>query len=100
LVALPLLKGVERQFCQNEPNLRWRLGEKSVSQYGFVISAVDGLSELMATLSNFFLGLIGEYILAIYGQVREKPVVFELERINFKGPDWGFEANQAYRRRV
>jgi len=31
----------------------------------------------------FFLGVIGEYILAIYGQVREKPVVFERERINF-----------------
>lgn len=31
----------------------------------------------------FFMGLIGEYVLAIYGQVREKPVVFERERINF-----------------
>ena len=30
-----------------------------------------------------FMGMIGEYILAIYGQVREKPVVFERERINF-----------------
>jgi polyisoprenyl-phosphate glycosyltransferase len=33
----------------------------------------------------FFVGLIGEYVLAVYGQVREKPVVFERERINF-GP--------------
>jgi polyisoprenyl-phosphate glycosyltransferase len=33
----------------------------------------------------FFMGMIGEYILAIYGQVREKPVVFERERINFGG---------------
>lgn len=33
----------------------------------------------------FFMGMIGEYILAIYGQVREKPAVFERERINF-GP--------------
>ncbi|MGY3408398.1 hypothetical protein ACVWZV_004511 [Bradyrhizobium sp. GM5.1] len=32
-----------------------------------------------------FMGLIGEYILAIYGQVREKPTVFERERINFSG---------------
>jgi hypothetical protein len=32
----------------------------------------------------FFLGIIGEYILAIYGQVRERPVVFERERINFE----------------
>ena len=31
----------------------------------------------------FFMGMIGEYILAIYGQVRTKPVVFERERINF-----------------
>jgi polyisoprenyl-phosphate glycosyltransferase len=31
----------------------------------------------------FFMGLLGEYILAIYGQVRRKPVVFERERINF-----------------
>lgn len=33
----------------------------------------------------FFMGMIGEYVLAIYGQVREKPVVFERERVNF-GP--------------
>jgi polyisoprenyl-phosphate glycosyltransferase len=32
-----------------------------------------------------FMGMIGEYVLAIYGQVREKPVVFERERINFAG---------------
>ena len=31
----------------------------------------------------FFMGMIGEYILAIYGQVREKPSVFERKRINF-----------------
>ena len=31
----------------------------------------------------FFMGMIGEYVLAIYGQVRSKPVVFERERINF-----------------
>jgi glycosyltransferase involved in cell wall biosynthesis len=34
----------------------------------------------------FVTGLIGEYILAIYGQVRKKPVVFERERINFATP--------------
>ncbi len=32
----------------------------------------------------FFMGVIGEYVLAIYGQVRERPVVFERERINFE----------------
>lgn len=31
----------------------------------------------------FFMGLLGEYILAIYGQVRKKPLVTERERINF-----------------
>jgi glycosyltransferase involved in cell wall biosynthesis len=30
-----------------------------------------------------FLGVIGEYILAIFNQVRRKPIVFERERINF-----------------
>jgi glycosyltransferase involved in cell wall biosynthesis len=34
----------------------------------------------------FFMGMIGEYVLAIYGQVREKPVVFERERVNFDRP--------------
>jgi glycosyltransferase involved in cell wall biosynthesis len=32
----------------------------------------------------FFLGVIGEYILAIYNQVRRKPLVVERERVNFK----------------
>jgi polyisoprenyl-phosphate glycosyltransferase len=40
----------------------------------------------------FFVGLVGEYVLAIYGQVREKPLVFERERINF-----GAEAGDSVR---
>jgi len=39
----------------------------------------------------FFMGLIGEYVLAIHGQVREKPVVFERERINFDARPQGGE---------
>lgn len=31
----------------------------------------------------FFLGVVGEYILSIYNQVRKKPLVIERERINF-----------------
>lgn len=31
----------------------------------------------------FFVGILGEYILAIYNQVRRKPLVVERERINF-----------------
>jgi glycosyltransferase involved in cell wall biosynthesis len=34
-----------------------------------------------------FLGVIGEYILAIFNQVRRRPIVFERERINFRGED-------------
>ncbi|TPQ36284.1 glycosyltransferase [Bradyrhizobium guangdongense] len=34
----------------------------------------------------FFMGMIGEYVLAIHGQVRAKPVVFERERVNFDEP--------------
>ena len=31
----------------------------------------------------FFIGIIGEYIGAIYTQVKNKPLVIEEERINF-----------------
>ena len=31
----------------------------------------------------FFVGVLGEYILAIYNQVRRKPLVIEREKINF-----------------
>ena len=34
-----------------------------------------------------FLGVIGEYILAIFNQVRHRPIVFERERINFAGTE-------------
>jgi glycosyltransferase involved in cell wall biosynthesis len=41
-----------------------------------------------AGVQLFFMGMIGEYILAIYGQVRDRPLVFERERVNFH-PDPG-----------
>lgn len=40
-------------------------------------------------LQLLFLGFIGEYILAIFNQVRRRPIVFERERINFDGEDPG-----------
>jgi hypothetical protein len=40
-----------------------------------------------------FLGVIGEYILAIFNQVRRKPIVFERERINF-----GSDADEGVRK--
>jgi glycosyltransferase involved in cell wall biosynthesis len=38
---------------------------------------------LMGGIQLLFLGLIGEYILSIHGQVRRIPPMFETERINF-----------------
>lgn len=40
-----------------------------------------------AGLQLFFLGMLGEYVLAIFGQVRGRPLVYERERINFDDPD-------------
>jgi glycosyltransferase involved in cell wall biosynthesis len=38
---------------------------------------------MLGGLQLLFLGLIGEYILSIHGQVRRTPPMFETERINF-----------------
>lgn len=53
------------------------------------VKALPGVPTIIAALfffggvQLFFLGLIGEYILAIFNQVRRKPLVIERERINF-----------------
>ena len=53
--------------------------------------AAPGITTLIVALfffggvQLFFLGLLGEYVLAIYGQTRRKPLIVERERINF-GP--------------
>jgi glycosyltransferase involved in cell wall biosynthesis len=39
-----------------------------------------------AGVQLFFIGLMGEYMLAIHSQVRRKPLVIEQERINFAPP--------------
>jgi glycosyltransferase involved in cell wall biosynthesis len=39
----------------------------------------------------FFIGIIGEYIGAIYTQVRKRPLVIERERVNFPLPSLGKE---------
>lgn len=41
------------------------------------------MSSFMFSITLFFIGLIGEYIGAIYTQVLNRPLVFEKERINF-----------------
>ena len=40
-----------------------------------------------AGIQLLFLGLIGEYVLSIHGQVRKSPPMFELARINFDKKD-------------
>ena len=53
------------------------------------ITADHGVPTIIAALfffggvQLFFIGVIGEYIIAIFNQVRRKPLVFERERINF-----------------
>lgn len=38
----------------------------------------------MSSIIMFFIGILGEYILSIHVHVKKKPLVYELERINFK----------------
>jgi glycosyltransferase involved in cell wall biosynthesis len=38
---------------------------------------------LFGGLQLFFIGLLGEYILSIHGQVRKDPPMFEMQKINF-----------------
>ena len=40
-----------------------------------------------AAVQLFFIGIIGEYIGAIYTQVKNRPLVIEKERINFDSDD-------------
>ncbi|HEY9075043.1 MAG TPA: glycosyltransferase family 2 protein [Anaerolineaceae bacterium] len=41
----------------------------------------------MGSVQLFFLGIVGEYIGAIYTQVQHRPLVIEKERINFDQPE-------------
>ena len=56
----------------------------------FPIQAAPGISLIITSIFFFFgitflfLGILGEYVSAIHFQVRKKPLVIELERINFK----------------
>lgn len=38
---------------------------------------------MLGGIQLFFLGVIGEYVLSIHGQVKKQPPMFELERLNF-----------------
>jgi hypothetical protein len=54
----------------------WVEAEKGIPTIILAIFFFGGIQLL-------FLGIIGEYILAIFNQVRRRPIVFERERINF-----------------
>jgi glycosyltransferase involved in cell wall biosynthesis len=66
----------------------YMLGVFLATIFGFV-KAEAGIPTVILAVFFFggvqllFLGIIGEYILAIFNQVRRKPIVFERERINF-----------------
>ncbi len=55
-----------------------------------IVKVSSGIPTLIVALfffsgvQLFFLGVLGEYIFAIFNQVRRKPLVIERERINFK----------------
>jgi hypothetical protein len=62
-----------------------------ITMLGFV-KAEAGIPTVILAVFFFggiqllFLGVIGEYVLAIFNQVRHRPIVFERERINFDPP--------------
>lgn len=67
----------------------YTIGVFLMTVFGFVRSEA-GIPTVIVAVFFFggvqllFLGLIGEYILAIFNQVRRRPLVFERERINFE----------------
>lgn len=54
-----------------------------------LISNLPGIATIVAAifffggLQLFFIGLLGEYVVAIFNQVRRQPLVIERERVNF-----------------
>jgi hypothetical protein len=66
----------------------YTIGVFLMTLFGFVRSEA-GIPTVIVAVFFFggvqllFLGIIGEYIIAIFNQVRRRPIVFERERINF-----------------
>jgi polyisoprenyl-phosphate glycosyltransferase len=75
-------------------SILYTIGVFLMTVFGWV-NAEAGIPTVIVALFFFggvqllFLGLIGEYIIAIFNQVRRRPVVFERERINFEEPGGG-----------
>jgi glycosyltransferase involved in cell wall biosynthesis len=67
----------------------YTIGVFLVTLFGFVRSGAGIPTVIVAVfffggIQLLFLGIIGEYIIAIFNQVRRRPIVFERERINFE----------------
>jgi len=52
-------------------------------QFNLGVAPLIILSAFMFSILLFFVGVIGEYVGAIYTQVLNRPLVHEAERINF-----------------
>jgi hypothetical protein len=90
--AAPIRLGLFLGFVLSFLSVLYALANIGISFLLYRKLAQPGIMTLIVALfffggvQLFFLGLIGEYVLAIYAQVRDKPVVFERERINFSTP--------------
>lgn len=98
----PLRLGLVAGFVISFLSILYALANFVVSVIYYQQIAEPGIMTLIMAMfffggvQLFFMGMIGEYILAIYGQVRGKPVVFERERINFdKQPESGKEPDNS-----
>ncbi|MBB6252929.1 glycosyltransferase family 2 protein [Nitrospirillum iridis] len=87
----PLRFGLVAGFCAATFSLVYAIANFLIGIIFYHKVAEPGILTLIVAsfffggVQLFFTGLIGEYVLAIYSRVREKPVVFERERINFTG---------------
>ena len=86
----PLRLALISGFLISGISLLYALGVFLLTLFGFVHSQA-GIPTIVIALfffggvQLFFIGVLGEYIFAIFNQVRRKPLVIERERVNF-GP--------------
>jgi glycosyltransferase involved in cell wall biosynthesis len=75
-------------FAISALSFLYTIGVFLMTLFGFVHTQ-SGIPTVILAVFFFggiqllFLGVIGEYIIAIFNQVRRRPIVFERERINF-----------------
>lgn len=70
-------------------SILYALGSLAANLLSNDISIQPGIPTLIVALfffagvQLFFVGILGEYVLSIHGQVRKRPMVIERERVNF-----------------